>query len=105
MAGPALSTLTQTIIGSLLVLSWLITIAAVYALIKVQNHRVQDQKDMSVRLETVHSNMVGAFESFKGTLDTLAKAEETSQQASQAFRDQLTYLASKVDMLLMRGGK
>lgn len=71
---PAISTLSQTVIGSLLVLSWGITIASVYLLVKVQNSRVADQKEMSARLENTHAKMITAFEGFRGTLETLAKS-------------------------------
>ena len=108
VAEPALSTLTQSILGALLLLSWIIAAAAIWQLIKVQNARVQDQKEMSDRLERTNAKMSSAFEKFQGAVESLEKAEQTGQQAVSLLKDQVMEVANKVTILIMgsmsRGG-
>lgn len=110
MAEPAISTLAQTVMGALLLLSWVITVVAIWQLIKVQNARVQDQKEMSDRLERTNAKMATAFEKFQGAVAALEQAEETGQQAVALLKDQVMTAVSKIDILIMgsmsrNGGK
>jgi preprotein translocase subunit YajC len=94
---PALTTLAQTVLGALLVITVIVAILAIYVLVRVQNARVQDQKEMSDKLEVTHSKMIDAFSGFQGALTSLEKTESTGQAVMQAMRDQLVNLASKVE--------
>lgn len=96
VAEPAISTLAQTVIGALLIIAVLTAIFAIYILVKVQNARVQDQKEMSDKLEASHAKMVEAFTGFRSTLTSLEKTEESSQTVMGAMRDQLMNLAAEI---------
>jgi len=93
--------LSQSILGALLLLSWLISTAAIWQLIRVQNARVQDQKDMSDRLERINNKLATAFEKFQGAVLALERAEETGQQAVVLLKDAVLTAVSKIDILLM----
>jgi hypothetical protein len=95
-AEPAFSTLAQTALGALLIIAVLAAVTAIYVLIRVQNARVQDQKEMSDKLEASHAKMVEAFTGFRSTLTSLEKTEESSQNVMGAMRDQLMNLAAEV---------
>jgi len=101
---PALTTLDKTVIGALLVVSWVIACAAIYVLVKVQNARVSDQKEASAKLSTTHDKMVEGFGKFKGTVEQLEKAEQTNQQVLSGLKDQVLVLGNKIDMLIMHRG-
>jgi predicted lipoprotein len=103
VAEPALSTLAQTVLGSVLILALLLAVLAVYTLIKIQNARVDDQKEMSGRLEASHAKMLEAFSKFKITIEGLERTEATGQQVLQAVRDQLVALATRIDGCPRRG--
>lgn len=102
---PALTTLDKTVIGALLVISWVISCAAIYVLVKVQNSRVSDQKEASTKLSETHDKMVEGFGKFKGTIEELKNAEQTSQQVLGGLKDQVLVLGNKVDMLIMHRGQ
>jgi len=101
---PALSTLDKTVIGSLLILSWALTIALVVQLIRVQNARVADQQALSNKSERLTDKMLTAFTNMKGALDTLKEAEKTSQQSSEALRNAIESLRRSFDMFLITQG-
>ena len=102
---PALSTLDKTVIGALLVVSWVIAIAAIVVLVRTQNSRVSDQKEASAKLSTTHDKMVEGFGKFKGTVEELKNAEQTSQQVLSGLKDQVLVLGNKIDMLIMHRGQ
>jgi uncharacterized protein HemX len=102
-AEPAISTLAQTVLGALLIIAVLVAVFAIYTLIKVQNARVLDQKEMSDRLEASHTKMMEAFTGFRATLTSLEKTEETSQSVMGAMRDQLVNLAAEIRSCPRRG--
>jgi predicted lipoprotein len=102
-AEPALDVLAQTVLGSVLVVVLIVAVAAIYTLIKVQNARVEDQKEMSERLERTNAKMVDAFSGFQTALTGLEKAEDTSQQAIQFLRDQVVGLSTRIDGCPRRG--
>lgn len=96
-AEPALSTLAQSLIGSLIILSVFVAIASIYLLTKIQNARVDDQKELSGKLETANLKMIVAFEKFQGVLNSLERAEVSSTSAIYSLRDQVVVLGSKID--------
>jgi preprotein translocase subunit YajC len=96
IAGPAVDTLSQTILGSVLIIILMVAIASVYVLVRVQNARVADQKEMSDKLEAGYAKMVEAFGGFQTALISLEKTEESGRQAMTAMRDQLVELASTI---------
>lgn len=104
---PALSLLEKTVIGSVLVISLGLMVASIYALIRVQNARVEDQKEASKRLETTHSKMVDAFAQFRRTLESLERSDDASQKALQALNRDINALTGKIDLMIAmdrRGG-
>lgn len=102
---PALTLLEKSVIGSVLVLALTGAVAAVILALRVQNARVDDQKEASERLEKTHSKMVEAFGQFKGTLESLEKSEEASQQGIIALGTVVSGLAGKVDLMIALGGQ
>ena len=93
---PALGTVAQTVLGSVLIISLTLAVVVVCVLIRIQNARVADQKEMSSRLEASHTKMVEAFGKFQSTLDGLERTESTGQQVLQAMRDQLVVLTTEI---------
>ena len=79
VAEPAISTVTQTVIGSLLILSWLIAIIAIWQLIKVQNARIADKDADSKRIEKLNEKLITVFSEFKNSIDNLTAAEKEGQ--------------------------
>lgn len=102
---PALSTLDKTVIGSLLILSWVLTIASVVQLIRVQNARVADQQQLSDKSEKLIDKMLTAFTEMKAALESLKEAEKSSQQASDALRGAIEGMRHSFDMFLMTQGR
>lgn len=86
---PALSTLSQTIIGALLVVSWGITILAVWQLVKVQNARIADKERDSARIEGLNERLITVFSDFKNSLDNLTAAEKEGQQLLTSIKQSL----------------
>jgi hypothetical protein len=101
---PSLSTLDKTVIGSLLILSWVLTIALVVQLIRVQNARVADQQMLSDKSEKLMDKMLTAFTEMKAALESLKEAEKSSQQASEALRNVIDGLRRSFDMFLIAQG-
>ena len=101
---PSLSVLDKTVIGSLLILSWAITIALVVQLIRVQNARVADQQLLSDKSEKLMDKMLTAFTDMKAALESLKEAEKSSQQASEALRNVIDGLRRSFDMFLIAQG-
>ena len=93
---PVLSTLAQTVLGGLVILAVLVAVGAIYILIKVQNARVADQKEMSDKLERTNFKMIDAFTKFQGTLNNLEKAEGESVTAQYALRDKVMELGNDI---------
>lgn len=83
---PAISTLAQTVIGSLLVLSWAISLLAIWQLIKVQNARVEDQKASNDKVSELNEKMTLAFSGMQSTLEGLRRSEEGSQQVMSGMK-------------------
>ena len=101
---PALTTLEKSVIGAVLIVALGLMVTAVVAMIRIQNARVADQKEASIRLESTHTKMVDAFGNFKITIETLSRAEDTTQQGLQALSREVTALSGKVDLMIaMRG--
>jgi hypothetical protein len=101
---PALSTLAQTLLGALLIIAVLIALAAIYALFRVQNARVADQKEMIDRLDTANSKMAGVLTKFTNTLGNLEEAEKEDTKATYAMRDEVNRLATKIEYCPVRRG-
>lgn len=95
-AEPAISTLAQTAIGALLLVAVLVAVVAVIVLVRVQNARVQDHKDMSDKLEASHGKMIEAFGAFRSTIVSLEETEKSSRDVMQAMRDKLVELSTVV---------
>ena len=100
---PALSVLEKSVIGSVLVIALAGAVASVILALRVQNARVSDQKEASERLEKTHSKMVEAFGKFKGTLETLTKSEDTTQQGLLQLSRDVNGLSGKVDLMMLMG--
>lgn len=103
---PAIGTVTQTIIGSLLIISWALAILAIVQLIRVQNARVTDQKAMNKASQDLSKQMVTAFEEMKQALVGLKEAEEKGQKVTEAVQQAMVNMSSRFDMLVFTvGGK
>jgi hypothetical protein len=103
---PALSMVTQTIIGSLLIISWALAILAIVQLIRVQNARVSDQKEMSKRSEALMDKLITTFEEMKGALQGLKEAEEKGHKVTEKVHQSMEHMSSRMDMLVFSvGGK
>ncbi len=89
---PAISTLAQTIIGALLVVSWAITILALYQLIKVQNARVEDAKANNDKVTALADKMTTAFTGMQTSVENLRRSEESSQQVLGSVKTTLDLL-------------
>lgn len=106
VVSPALSTLEKGVLGSLLIISWALATLAIVQLIRVQNARVSDQKEMNKKSEDLMSKMVVAFEGMKGALVGLKDAEEKGQKVTEAVHAAMTSMSSRLDMLVFTmGGK
>lgn len=77
---PAISTLAQTVIGALLILSWVIALLALWQLNKVQNQRTEDQKHSSAKEEDLVTKMTEVLSGVKVAVEGLRATEEQSQQ-------------------------
>jgi type II secretory pathway component PulL len=100
---PALSLLEKSVIGAVLVVCIGLMIAAIASLIRVQDARVADQKEAGRTLTMTHDKMVDAFGKFKGTLETLSKSEDTTQQGLLQLSKDVTALTGKVDLMIIMG--
>jgi hypothetical protein len=89
---PAISTLAQTIIGALLVISWGITILALWQLIKVQNSRVEDAKASNDKIAALADKMTLAFTGVQVSVENLRRSEESSQQVVSSMKTTLDLL-------------
>ena len=98
---PALSILDKTVIGSVLVVSWVITVAAIVLLVRVQNARVMDQKTLSEKSEKLMDKMVTAFADMRGALESLKEAETSGQRATEALKSSIDSMKQQFDLLLM----
>lgn len=105
VVAPALSTLDKTVIGSLLVLSWVLAIALVVQLIRVQNARVEDQKALSTKSENLIDKMTTAFSDMKGALESLKEAERAGVTAVDTLRNSIEALRRSFDIFLIAGGQ
>lgn len=101
---PAISTVTQTIIGSLLIISWGLAVLSIVQLIRVQNARVADQKAMNEASQELSKQMVKAFEEMKGALVGLKEAEEKGHEVTKAVHSAITNMSSRMDLLVMTVG-
>lgn len=108
-AEPAISTLTQTIIGSLLLLSWIIAGIAIWQLIKVQNARIDDKTEDSKRIEALNLKLVEVFSEFKNSIDNLTKAEKEGQELLKSLKQShdtvLLAAVQRGTLALPRGGE
>lgn len=98
---PALSLLDKTVLGSLLILSWALTIALVVQLIRVQNARVADQKVLSDKSERLMNKMVAAFSDMRVALESLKESESSSQRATEALRKAIESMHRTLELLLI----
>lgn len=101
----ALSLLDKTVIGSLLILSWALTIALAAQLIRVQNARVVDQKSLSDKSERLTSKMLSAFTEMKGALDSLKDAEKSGQQVTEALKNSISSMQQTLNLFLISQGR
>jgi uncharacterized protein HemX len=85
-AEPAISTLSQTILGSLLIVSWIIAGIAIWQLIKVQNARIEDKTKDSERIEKLNEKLITVFSEMKNSLDNLTAAEKGGQEVMNRLK-------------------
>lgn len=102
---PSLTLLDKTVLGSLLVISWALTIALVVQLIRVQNARVADQKTLSDKSERLMAKMLTAFSEMKGALESLKEAEQSGQQATNALKNAIDSMQRAFDIFLITQGR
>lgn len=88
-AEPALSTLAQSVIGALLLLSWGLTIFMLVQLIKVQNARISDKEKDSDRNEKLNQKLIEVFSGVKNSLDNLTAAEKEGQEVIKGVKQSL----------------
>ena len=100
MAGPAaeaaelagrsgLSVLESSLLGAIAALCLVVAIFAVWKLNKVQNERVEDQKDMSRRMEALSGQLTGTFAKTHNALDNLTKAEDEGQDLMRQLKSSI----------------
>jgi hypothetical protein len=91
---PALSTLEKSVIGAVLIVALGVAVLAVWKLLKVQeeitkvqNLRVDDQKDMSKRMEAITERLITTFSKMENALTNLTQAEKDGQVLLQAMKN------------------
>jgi hypothetical protein len=100
MAGPAaeaaelagrsgLSVLESSLLGAIAVLCLVVAIFAVWKLNKVQNERVEDQKQMSGRMEKLAEKLVSTFSETNNALSNLTQAEKDGQALMQQLKSSI----------------
>jgi len=93
-----LSILESSLLGAITVLSLLVCIFAVWKLNRVQNERVEDQKQMSERMETLSTQLTSTFSETNNALNNLTAAEKEGQAL---MRD----LKSSIDNVILAAVK
>jgi hypothetical protein len=95
-AGPAISTLAQNLIGAGFVVVLLASCLMVWQLIRIQNARVQDQKDIADRVEKLTQQSFQALSNVKEALNGLEREQQVCNQT-------VMQVSTKLDMLASRG--
>jgi preprotein translocase subunit YajC len=99
IAQPALGTLEKSVIGALLVISWLISGVLLWQLIKCQNARTSEQKEMRENSDKTTDKVITALTGFAGTLDKQADGDESMKQVMMGMKTTLDLL------LMLTGGR
>lgn len=97
-AAPAVDTLAQNLLGAAFIVALLMAALAVWQLIRVQNSRVQDQKEIADRVEKLTTQATGALMSTKQSLDALDRDIHGGQQL-------MTQISTKLDVMIAAGGR
>ena len=91
---PALSTLEKSVIGAVLIVSLGVAVLAIWKLLKVQDkitevqdQRVEDQKQMSKRVEAITERLITTFSKMENALTNLTQAEKDGQALMQAMKE------------------
>lgn len=84
-----LNVLESSLLGAITVLSLLVAIFAVWKLNRVQNDRVEDQKQMSERMEKLGTQLASTFSETKNTLNNLTEAEKEGQELLQQLKSSI----------------
>lgn len=107
-AGSAVySIVKDSVFGALLIVAVVLLIWLVRRVLAIQDLRVQDQKDMSARLEksqekqgALIEKMTEAFGAFKNTVEKLNQTQEMSRGATNDLVAAVRSLQSTVDSVL-----
>lgn len=84
-----LTLLESSLLGAIAVLSLLVAIFAVWKLNRVQNERVEDQKQMSERMEKLADRLVSTFSETNSALQNLTQAEVQGQALMQQLKSSI----------------
>lgn len=101
------SIVKDSVFGALLIVAVVLLIWLVRRVLAIQDLRVQDQKDMSARLENSQEKqgaliekMTEAFSAFKNTVEKLNQTQEMSRGATNDLVVAVRSLQSTVDSVL-----
>ena len=97
-AAPAVDTLAQNLLGAAFIVALFMAAIAVWQLIRVQNSRVQDQKEIADRVERLTTQATGALMSTKQSLDALDRDVQNGQLL-------LTQVSTKLDVMIAAGAR
>ncbi len=82
----SLSTLEKSILGAILVVSWGITIIAIWQLIKVQNARVDDQKAAAAASNKLVEKLTETMSETRSAIDKNREADANTAQALNSMQ-------------------
>ncbi len=94
---PALSTLAQTILGAICILSLAVAILAVWKLLNVQEKAADRAEKHNARVEALVSKMTDAVTKFDKTLDRLVESERQSQEVQKEQMNLLLQLKNSFE--------
>lgn len=101
------SIVKDSVFGALLIVSVVLLIWLVRRVLAIQDLRVQDQKDMSERLEksqektsALIEKMTEAFSTFKSAVDKLNQTQELSRDATSELTSTVRSLQGTVDSVV-----
>lgn len=92
-AKAGLTLIESSILGAVAVLTIVVAFFAIWKLLKVQekisevhDQRVEDQKQMSVRMESLTEKLITTFSKMENALTNLTQAEKDGQALLQAMK-------------------
>ncbi len=91
---PAVSTLAKTIIGALLVISWVITLICLWVVYKAQEARIADQKAINEKSLALNEKSLQTLNEFKTALEGLRQSDQAGQVIIQGMKSSFDLFVS-----------